>query len=107
MVLRCQDESTGIFDTWDTPLMQAAVCTKHRSELEAGEPWAYGDIGSQESRLLMHGDLPPVISAWGMQGQAGPGKTLKLVIDGEEKDFWIKRELADELGRALKREPPV
>ncbi|MEQ4564383.1 hypothetical protein ABHM97_00225 [Paenarthrobacter sp. CAP02] len=99
-VLRCEQETAGRFTTNEKVFMETAVCGDHLQKLKSGEPWKYQ---STSHELLMDSDMPPVIVNFSLDEGVGPGVTLSLATDGNEKPhtFWISREHAKQLGSFL------
>jgi hypothetical protein len=59
-VLRCGNpaDSVLIVSPPGTPLMEAAVCQEHQSQIDQGDRWLYRYEEASGSRLLMGRDLP-------------------------------------------------
>jgi hypothetical protein len=113
-VLRCGNpaDSVLIVSPPGTPLMEAAVCQEHQSQIDQGDRWLYRYEEASGSRLLMGRDLPlRAVHVKVKSGFTCPGGMTRLFAvvledhEGSPRDveFELPPEIADGIWRVLGR----
>jgi hypothetical protein len=115
-VLRCTSGRDHVIDVGRDEQPQvhidAAVCDRHKVEIDAGARWLWDNQRDSGAAILMGADLPPVLRDWKaiVSHKSSLGRTAMLQLEYERADGSvdiIELEFTAEMSRSFKMLPEL